>query len=166
MTKKCEYERRNYEGLATLTKEVRKIAMPILGIHGFATVDILMHWEDIIGPDLAQGVAPEKLLFSRDKRTGGTLLVKSAGGAFAMLFEHQKKRVIERINTFFGYPAVSQIRIQQGALRLNRQPQPTARELTPDEEKWLTERVSTIEDADLRERTYRLGKELLIKQTT
>ena len=165
MTKKCNYERRTYEGLAPLTKEVRKIAMPILGVHGFATVDILMRWEDMIGPDLAQGVVPEKLVFGRDKRTGGTLLVRSAGGAFAMLFEHKKARVIERINTFFGYPAVNQIRIQQGALRLNRQEPAPERALTPDEEKWLAERTASIEDDDLRDRTYRLGKQLLMKQT-
>ena len=164
MTEKCkqkEYKRRNFEGLAPLTREVQAIAKPILGMYGFASVDILANWDDIVGTDLAKGIQPEKLTFEKDKRTNGTLHVKSAGGAFAMLFEHQKTRVIERINTFFGYPAVKNIKIQQGSLKLS-QPniQPT-RNLTTSEKKILSARVAGIEDEALRERVYQIGLELL-----
>ena len=115
MTEKCKpvYHRRTYEGLAPLTREVQAITRPILGRRGFAEVDILGSWEDIVGPDLARGILPEKLAFEKNKRINGTLYVKSAGGAFATLFEFQKQRVMERINGFFGYPAVSQIKIRQ-----------------------------------------------------
>lgn len=167
MIKKCkpEYKRRSFEGLATLDKEARRIALPLLGPHAFVSLDILAHWESIVGRDLAQGVFPEKLVFERDKRTEGTLLVKSAGGAFAMLFEHQKDRVIERINTFFGYPAVNRIKIQQGNLRLHHKSAPAPRELTPAEKEMLAHRVSSIQDGTLREQAYDLGKEILLKSS-
>ena len=165
MTEKCkeQYHRRSFEGLAPLTKEVRAIAMPILGKHGFVSVDILAHWEAIVGPDLAHGIRPDKVTFERDNRTGGILHVKSAGGAFAMLFEHQKARVIERINTFFGYPAVAGIKIRQGALKLARQEEKPNRELTEAERRRLRQRVSVIQDEVLRQKAYDIGEEILLK---
>ena len=168
MTEKCNketYKRRGYEGLAPLTKEVQAIAKPILGTRGFAEVDILSTWEDMVGKDLAKGITPEKLTFTANSRTNGTLHVRSAGGAFAMLFEHQKARVIERINGFFGYPAVSAIKIRQGALKLSLQVNTLKRSLTAREEKELQARVAIIQDPELREQAYRLGKEILIKKT-
>ena len=167
MTEKCkknEYRRRTYKGLAPLTREIQSITRPILGQRGFAEVDILGSWENIVGTDLARGILPEKLTFERDKRTGGTLFVKSAGGAFATLFEFQKQRVIERINCFFGYPAVSQIKIRQGALKLKSEPIENTRSLTAAEEKELKKRVSGIEDETLRRQAYEIGKAILIKK--
>jgi len=167
MTEKCkktDYHRRSYEGLAPLTREVQSITRPILGRRGFAEVDILGSWEDIVGADLARGILPEKLTFEKDKRINGTLFVKSAGGAFAILFEFQKARVIERINGFFGYPAVSQIKIRQGYLKIKPQPVEKGRSLTPAEEADLQKRVSKIEDETLRQQAYEIGKAILIKK--
>ena len=167
MTEKCkknEYHRRTYEGLAPLTREVQAIAKPILGRRGFAEVDILGSWEEMVGADLARGILPEKLTFDKDKRINGTLYVKSAGGAFATLFEFQKQRVIERKNCFFGYPAVAQIKIRQGALKLKSETVETVRSLTPAEETELQKRVSAIEDEELRTQAYEIGKAILIKK--
>lgn len=167
MTEKCKkeiYKRRTFEGLAPLIREVRDITKPILGMRGFAEVDILGHWTEIIGEDLARGVSPEKLTFEKDKRTGGTLHVKSAGGAFAMLFEFQKQQVMERINGFFGYPAVANIKIRQGSLKLDPQKMEQPAGLTENQERQLQEKISRIQDPDLREKTYQVGKAIFLKK--
>ena len=166
MTEKCkktEYARRSFEGLAPLTKEAMTIVRPILGKRGFVGIDILSEWENIVGSDLARGIFPEKLVFDRDKRSDGTLHVKSSGGAFAMLFEHQKAKVIERINTFFGYPAVAHIKIKQGAFQLAQKASLTKRSLTDSEIADLNRRIAQIEDPALREQAYQIGAEILIK---
>lgn len=170
MTEKCksaqkpDYQRRSFEGLAPLTREIRMITKPILGKRGFSEVDILENWHDMVGEELARGIFPEKLTFDRDKRVHGTLHVKSAGGAFAMLFEHQKARVIERINSFFGYPAVSQVKVTQGNLKLTRTPKKALpRTLTPAEEALLWEQVQNISDPDLRQKTFEVGVALLLR---
>lgn len=158
-------DRRKFSGLATLAPEIRAITKKALGARGFAGSDILEFWEDIVGTDLARGVAPQKLTFEKDNRTHGTLVVKSAGGAFAMLFEHQKERVMQRINAFFGYPAVSRIKIVQGALKIKSIPPKTVLKTIPkDELQALQEKVGIIEDEELRERTFEIGKALLAKK--
>ena len=167
MTEKCKseiYKRRTFEGLAPLTREVRSITKPILGMRGFAEVDILGNWIEIVGEDLARGISPEKLAFEKEKRTGGTLYVKSAGGAFAMLFEFQKGRVIERINGFFGYPAVANVKIRQGSLKLDKKKMEQPAELTKDQEKELQKQIAQIQDPDLRKSAYRVGKAILLKK--
>lgn len=171
MTEKCnqkkdvfEYQRRSFEGLAPLTREIRIVTKPVLGKRGFAEIDILESWHDIVGEELARGIFPEKLTFDRDKRVQGTLHVKSAGGAFAMLFEHQKSRVIERINSFFGYPAVSHIKVMQGNLKLTRPVKKAlSRTLTPVEEADLWRQVQNITDPELRQKTFEIGAELLLR---
>jgi len=167
MTEKCkvaDYHRRTYEGLATLTREVQAITRPILGQRGFAEIDILGSWEEMVGAELARGISPEKLSFEKNKRTNGTLFVRSAGGAFATLFEFQKQRVIERINSFFGYPAVSQIKIRQGNLKLRPSVIQAPQSLTPAEEAALQQRVSGIEDEGLRQQAYEIGKAIILKK--
>ena len=81
-----------------------------------------------------------------------------------MLFEHQKQRVLERINSFFGYPAIGRIKIQQGALKLALKPVITPRPLTIVEEQNLAARVAEIDDDDLRHKAYEIGKAILQKK--
>lgn len=159
-----ENGRRDYEGLATLVPEIRVLTKKALGARGFSGADILESWSDIVGPDLAKGVKPEKLMFEGTSRSKGTLVVKTAGGAFAMLFEHQKRRVLERINAFFGYPAVAHIKMIQGALKLSVPKIQTNRPVDAKRLKELADKVSKIDDEELRKRTYAVGEAMLKKK--
>ncbi|MGN0919984.1 MAG: DUF721 domain-containing protein [Alphaproteobacteria bacterium] len=166
MTEKCEFVQsprsRNYEGLSNLTREVQKLARPLLGQHGFSQVELITHWSEIMGQELALGVKPVKLTFPAKDRMNGTLYVRTAGGAFALLLEHQKGRIIEKVNTYFGYPAVSGLKIEQGGVHL-----PLIQESEPewplseDELKPLLDKVNAISDESLRQKTLEIGIKLL-----
>ncbi|MBQ4472424.1 MAG: DUF721 domain-containing protein [Alphaproteobacteria bacterium] len=162
---KVEPRSRKYEGLAELTKEVATITKDVMGERGFVGIDLITNWTDIIGAELAQGVLPVRLTFPMKQRSNGALHVRTAGGPFALLFEHQKNRVIERINTYFGYPAISEIRIVQGAVRLP-EPEPEEVEwpLGDDEVQDLLKKVDGIEDDTLRAKAFDLGVALIRKR--
>ncbi len=176
MTEKCDFyvvdgkkirldDRREYQGLQKLTGEVRRIVQPVLGKHGFANADIIENWSALVGEELARGIMPDHLHFDRRDRKNGVLYVKSVGGAFAMLLEHQKTRVIEKINTFFGYPAVGSIKIIQGSLKLKKPTLKKAeKKLTAQQVKTLTQKVQSIEDETLRQKVFDVGSALLKKQ--
>ena len=162
---KAEPRSRTYEGLAPLTKEMGHLTQAIFGKKGFVSVDLITNWADIVGPDLAMGVLPMRLTFPKEKRSQGTLHVRTAGGAFSLMFEHQKNRVIERVNMYFGYPAVSEIHQLQGALKLQ-----TA---SPKEVEWplgdaeiqdLLKKVDSIQDDTLRAHVFELGVALIYKR--
>ncbi len=169
MTEKCEDfvqspRSRNYEGLSNLNKEIQKIARPLLGQHGFTQVELISHWHDILGEELAYGIKPVALCFQNNQRFNGVLKVRTAGGAFALLFEHKKAQVIERINTYFGYPAVKQIKIEQGGMKLN--PTLTQTPEWPLDEEDLSDlmsKINDIQDDTLRQKMLDIGMSLLRK---
>ena len=167
MTEKCEFPQsprsRTYEGLDSLVQEAQKLARPLLGQHGFTQVELITHWSEIMGPELAQGVKPTKLTFPAQDRMNGTLHVRTAGGAFAMLLEHQKGRVIERVNTYFGYPAVSTLKIEQGGIHLAHSQQELEPEwpLSEEELEPLLKKVDAITDDSLRQKVLEIGIKLI-----
>ena len=166
MTEKCEFPQsprsRTYEGLDNLTREVQKLVRPLLGQHGFTQVELITHWSDIMGTELAIGVKPVRLTFPAKDRMNGILHVRTAGGAFALLLEHQKGRIIERVNTYFGYSAISALKIEQGGIDLPtpQEPQPEW-PLSEEELKPLLDKVNAISDESLRQKTLEIGIKLL-----
>ena len=82
---------------------------------GFAAVDIISHWEDIVGPELAGRTEPLRLVWPRrdDPLSTGTLTVR-VEGAYALELQHLAPLVIERVNRSFGWACVGRISIRQG----------------------------------------------------
>jgi len=162
---KVEPRSRKYEGLAPLTKDVNALTQHIFGERGFVGADLITNWEEIVGHEISQGVVPVRLTFPQKQRSNGALHVRAAGGAFALLFEHQKARVIERINTYFGYPAISEIRIVQGAVKLPKpEPEEVEWPLGDEEVQELLQKVDGIEDDDLRSHVFELGIAMIQKR--
>ena len=162
---KVEPRSRKYEGLAPLTKDVGELTKGIFGDRGFVGVDLITNWTDIVGEEISQGVLPVRLTFPQKQRSNGVLHVRAAGGAFALLFEHQKARVIERVNTYFGYPAIADIRIVQGALKLPKpEPEEVEWPLGDEEVQELLKKVDGIEDDALRSKTFELGVAMIQKR--
>lgn len=158
MTEKCKKQlSRSYQGLSPLTKEVKTLIKPVLQKHGFVSSDILTQWHALVGEDLAKGIVPDKLTFPPGERGNGTLHVKSAGGAFALLFQHQQSYILSKINTFLGYEAVKNIRIQQGALPFQMPPCFTPapkEESVPENVKKIT---AAVHDEELQDILDRIG---------
>jgi hypothetical protein len=90
--------------------------------YGFASAALLTDWARIVGNDIAGKVRPEKLKWPRGVescseagtpgRPGATLVVRT-DPAFAFDIEYQARLIIERINAYFGYRAVAELRLVQ-----------------------------------------------------
>lgn len=82
---------------------------------GFASVEIVTHWEDIAGPELSHRSEPLKLIWPRrdDPDSEGTLIVR-VEGAYALDLQYQSPQLIERVNRYFGWRVVGRISIRQG----------------------------------------------------
>jgi hypothetical protein len=81
---------------------------------GFVQSSIVSRWAEIVGPRYAKVSSPESIRFPAGRRSAGvlTLLVQ---GAHAPLMQHLAPAIIERVNRFFGYSAVSRIAFRQGS---------------------------------------------------
>lgn len=94
---------------------------------GFMNAEIVSRWDDVVGEDLARITRPAALKFPPGKRTDATLVVRAAS-ATALELQHRAPQLIERVNVFFGYGAVTRLSIEQGPLpaRPPHSPRPAA----------------------------------------
>jgi hypothetical protein len=143
-----------------------KLARKSFERYGFSAATILTDWRAIVGAELSACSAPERLKWPRraeeasDTETGrpGATLVLRVEGARALDIQYRTAQLIERINAYFGYRAVSEIRILQAPVAparavpsrsMAQQPARRVPALVPD--------IARIEDASLREALARLA---------
>lgn len=94
--------------------ELRKGLADAAGRRGFAEPEILLRWTEIVGAALAPHCRPVKVVYGRSPALGATLVIE-ATGARATEIEHLGPRMIERINGYYGYRAISRLRVTQAA---------------------------------------------------
>ena len=148
-------------GLRALAGEVPRIAAPVLGKRGFASAQLVAEWASVVGAELAGKISPDRLSFPRGERRDGTLRLRVAAGA-ALEVQHRTPLILERINGFFGYGAVSRLVLVQGPpSRPPRPAPPRPRPLSTTEREALDRRLDRIEEPGLREALRRLGEAVI-----
>lgn len=80
---------------------------------GFAVARLLTHWPEVVGPELATQTRPVKVGYGREG-LGATLTLLTTG-ANAPMIEMQKERIREKVNSVYGYNAISRVHITQTA---------------------------------------------------
>ena len=112
---------------------------------GFSTAALLTDWAQIVGPQLAQTTTPDRIRWPKSVeqdmaggRTGarsGATLHLSVDPARALDVQYKTSLIIDRINSYFGYRAVADLRIVQARIAMTPQPVARARPavaVTPD----------------------------------
>ncbi len=97
----------------TLAKIVEPLTRPLFKSRGLAGTQLLTDWRRIVGDSLADHCAPEKISFPPGVKTGGTLTIAVENG-FALEMQHMQPVILERLNIYFGYQAVTRIAISHG----------------------------------------------------
>ncbi|MEM9735282.1 MAG: DciA family protein [Pseudomonadota bacterium] len=77
---------------------------------GFAEPDVLLRWTEAVGERLSEICQPVRVVYGAS--IGATLVVR-ADGPRALEVEHQAPHILERINAFYGYKAISRLRVTQ-----------------------------------------------------
>lgn len=96
---------------------------------GFPAAALVTDWSAIVGPDLASYTRPDRIKWPRKPKGGdpaardllddgsikppGATLVLRVDGPRALEIQHRASQLLERINVYFGYRAVTDLRILQ-----------------------------------------------------
>ena len=151
---------RRWGKVRTIADIMPGITRDTLKKRGFVQGEIITRWRDIVGPDLADSTAPEKLDFPRSERRGGTLQIRVAGAA-ALSLQHEEPQVVERINRFFGYAAVARLKLIQAPIpAADDQPNAPLRELDEKEIRSVESEVEDTRDPELRDALARFGRSI------
>ena len=114
---------------------------------GFIQASVVSRWAEIVGERYAKVSSPESIRFPAGKKSGGVLSIV-VQGAHAPLMQHLAPVIVERVNRFFGYPAVAKLSFRQGATSSRREK--LARPQLRAVPKELGEGLREIADPELR----------------
>jgi hypothetical protein len=107
--------------------------------YGFSTVMLLTDWAAIVGDRLAACTLPERLKWPRNVdaygdtpasergRPGATLVLR-VDAALSLDVQYQSAQIIDRINAYFGYQAVTELRFIQAPVAA---PEPVRARMAP-----------------------------------
>jgi hypothetical protein len=137
-----------------------RVLDPAARRRGLAEARLLTEWPTIVGPELAARSQPVRLSHGPD-RAGGVLSLHVAGSA-ALELQHSEPQVLERINGFFGHPAVARLHLIQAPLqRASGRPLPARSvRLTSTEEDEVDAAVRGVADPALQAALAALGRAL------
>ncbi len=153
-------------GLTKVSEGITSMVQKLLGSHGLTEIDILKNWEKIVGSDLAKMSVPQRIDFKKNERSDGTLFLVTSSGAFALEIGHRTNMIIEKINTYFGYKAVSKIKIIQAGDEFMKESMNFAdiekkKLVTKEEENYIEQISRGIKDTALKERLESLALRMI-----
>jgi hypothetical protein len=155
--------------MKSLDKLARPIMRPAFEQYGFAHAELVAQWTAIVGEDIAEKCSPERLTWpngrdsAKRQSEGATLAVRADHGA-GLALSYETQGIIDRINGFFGYMAVTKIKIVQGNRAARHTPRPPQTiNPTPDTIDKVDGKTGTIEDGGLKNALTRLGQAALSK---
>jgi hypothetical protein len=157
------------KGARQISEVANGIIDPVLARRAGISTALLGSWDEIAGEDFADCTRPEKIAWPRGDGYGegghqpGVLTI-ACEGARALFLSHAQGELIARINGFFGFPAVRQIRIVQKPVSQTfkhpRKPLP----LKGEAAKRLEAMMEGIESEALKKAVERLGTAVMQKK--
>lgn len=90
---------------------------------GFVQSSVVTRWPEIVGPVHARVCAPEAIRFPPGEKTEGILQLVVIP-AHAPLIQQVIPEIMDRVNRFFGYKAVSRVKLRQGDVKPPRAEEP------------------------------------------
>lgn len=151
--------RRGGSGFRPAGEQAAKILSPALRRRGFAHVEILQRWPEIAGSALAANSRPERLWWPKSEEEGdGAVLHLLVASGWAIEVQHLEPMIIERVNRFFGWRAVTRLKLRQGPVKAPRARRvPKQRALSTSEQAELDRTLEGVSDPALRARLKSLG---------
>lgn len=83
---------------------------------GFVQSSVVTRWPEIVGEQHARVCMPEAIRFPPGEKSEGILQLVVVP-AHAPLIQHVIPEIMERVNRFFGYKAVSRVKLRQGEVK-------------------------------------------------
>jgi hypothetical protein len=159
------------KGARQISEMTNRLMDPVLSKRAGINTALLGSWDEIAGSDFADCTRPEKITWPRrsmnmrgDNVEGeyqpGVLTI-ACEGARALFLTHAEGELIQRINGFFGYPAIRQIKIVQKPVSAPVKPGRNIRPLDRRQALYLDELVAEVETDVLKTALKRLGTAVL-----
>lgn len=153
---------RKYRGVKSLSHALDIVTKPVFLKRGFAENRIITDWNTIVGESISACSIPRKLTFARDKKSNGTLYIEVSNSSFATEMVYIEPMILEKIACYFGYKAVSRLKIQQNPKSQAAIPNKpiVKKSISAENLAELEKSLADIEDPELKASLLSLGRNL------
>ena len=141
-----------------LSDVLRKTIKDVFAKQGFAATELVTRWPEIVGPEIAAHCEPEKIQWPRpyddEDQAPGTLHLRVEGPT-ALEIQQLSRADPRAGQPFFGWQAVTDVRLRQAPLTRREKPSPPA--LDHEAAERIAATLTEIADDKLRAALGRLG---------
>ena len=103
--------KKHIQGLRKFKFTIPKNVKKIINKRGSIFYDILQKWDYLVGEKIASAAYPTSISIGSEGRIKSLKLAIKKGDE--VLIEYSKKEIMDRLNSYFGYNAINNIRIEQ-----------------------------------------------------
>ena len=98
------------QGLRSFGDTLPRKVKGILRKNGYNYSEIISKWNFLVGKDIANFCFPKSIKISQENKNGTLILSVERGEEINA--KYSKKKIIDKINSYFGYKLIDQIRLQ------------------------------------------------------
>jgi hypothetical protein len=157
------------KGAMQISEAANRLMDPVLARKAGINTALIGSWDEIVGTDFADCTRPEKITWPRrnsemageEARVEPGVLTIACEGARALFLAHAQGELIQRINGFFGYPAIRQVRIVQKPVAVQQKYRRKPKPLNAAENARLSSMTGEIEHEALKQALDRLGRAII-----
>ena len=133
------------QGLRPFSSSIPKTLKKHLRKGGYNYSNIIDNWTNLVSKKISDACYPTTVKMGKEMRDG-TLVLNVIHGK-EMEVEYEKKEIIDKINSFFGYNCIGNIKLKitQDKIKLNEKTFPKIKNLSKIEEK-----MSRVNDNSLK----------------
>ena len=122
-----------HQGIHPLHDLIFAINKPLIGKKGVHYQKLLKDWSKIVGEDLARYTIPTKISsFKRSHLSENILYLATNNAAASTELVYHVGVIKERINIYFGYPYIQQIKLVQASFEVQSAPKEQVIKLLPE----------------------------------
>ena len=133
------------QGLRPFSSSIPKTLKKHLRKGGYNYSNIVDNWTNMVSKKISDACYPTTVKMGKEMRDG--ILVLNVIHGKEMEVEYEKKEIIDKINSFFGYNCIGNIKLKitQNKIKLNKKIYPKIKNLSKIEEK-----MSRVNDNSLK----------------
>ena len=98
------------QGLRHFTNTLPRSVKGILKKNGYNYSEIISKWNYLVGKEIASYCYPKSIKFTKTNKNATLVLLVERGNEINI--EYSKKEIINKINSYFGYKLISEVRLQ------------------------------------------------------
>ena len=118
----------------------------ILKKNGYNYSEIISKWSILVGKDIANCAYPKSIKMKKGNSNGTLILAVNRGDEINV--EYSKKEIVNKINSYFGYKLINEIRVQTFNSANKKE---IKKNILDETSKKFEEKINEIKNKDIRD---------------